>query len=208
MPSSWPICSRSPPPSTGANNAACGANFYPREPAPLALAREGPGSPTLAPVASGPPSGHPPMPTTQPLPDSLANRWRPLLCEQPSAAGVHANVCRARGYRTITYGDQPGTAVRRAAGPVTTTHSQQTSAGARPPILRPGARRELWTSPPLALLACGLPARGSTPTPKPPRAANTLALTQRQPSVAPQVAFPKRVGLIVVVFAFRPPRGP
>jgi hypothetical protein len=35
-----------------------------------------------------------------------------------------------------------------------------------------------------------------------------LALTQRQPSVAPQVAFPKRVGLIVVVFAFRPPRGP
>jgi hypothetical protein len=130
----------------------------------------------------------------QPLPGGRPNRWRPLLGQSASAAGVHANLCRARAYRTSLCGDPPRTKVQRAAEPLTTTHAQQTSAGASadPACFRPGRRRAGGAA---VDIRC----------PKPARGANIRALTERQLALAPQATFPKRVGSIIVVLALRPP---
>jgi hypothetical protein len=133
----------------------------------------------------------------QPLPGGLPNRWRRLLGQSASAAGVHANLCRARAYRTSLCGDPPRTMVGRTADPVTTTQAQQTSAGA-------SADRACFRAGRLRAGDAALDIR----CPQPARGANSRALTERQLAPAPQTTFPKRVGSMVVVLALRHPLGP
>src|SRR5262249_24901980 len=73
--SSWPTCSRSPPPSIGASNVGGGGNSSPPEPHPVGSAvgpRMADRSLLLAPVASGPTGGE-----HTPPPAGCAGRSRP-----------------------------------------------------------------------------------------------------------------------------------
>ena len=117
-----------------------GAYSCPREPVQRHRARDGPGSPRLAPVASGPPSA-----------GASADRADPP---------THADPATRR----------PRQAFDRAS-------------------FRPARLRTV---------GAGI----DIPGPKPPPAANILALTACPLALAPQAMFSKRVGSIFVVFAF------